>query len=54
MNSRWSAAEPEVVTVTAGAGLMARALAARGKAAPQGWALESGLTPRYLLRRGPY
>ena len=42
------------VTVAAGAGLMAWALAAHWEAAPQGWTLESGLTPPYLLRRGPY
>ena len=33
---------------------MAWALAAHWQAAPRGWALESGLTPQYLLRRGPY
>src|SRR6476660_2496998 len=43
-----------LVTVAAGAGLMAWALAAHYQAAPRGWALESGLTPQYLLRRGPY
>lgn len=43
-----------LVMVAAGAGLMAWALAAHVEAVPQGWALESGLTPRYLLRRGPY
>jgi protein-S-isoprenylcysteine O-methyltransferase Ste14 len=37
-----------------GAGLMAWALAAHCQAAPRGWALDSGLTPEYLLRRGPY
>jgi len=43
-----------LVTVAAGAGLMAWALAAHYQAAPRGWALESGFTPQYLLRRGPY
>jgi len=43
-----------LVTVAAGAGLMAWALAAHCEAAPQGWALESGLTPPCLVRRGPY
>ncbi|HEV8279992.1 MAG TPA: isoprenylcysteine carboxylmethyltransferase family protein [Streptosporangiaceae bacterium] len=43
-----------LVTVAAGVGLMAWALAAHYQAAPRGWALESGLTPQYLLRRGPY
>jgi len=43
-----------LVTVAAGAGLMAWALAAHCHAAPRGWALESGLTPQYLLRSGPY
>ena len=33
---------------------MAWALAAHCQAAPRGWALESGLTPQYLLRREPY
>jgi hypothetical protein len=37
-----------------GAGLMAWALAAHCEAAPRGWARESGLTPQYLLRSGPY
>jgi protein-S-isoprenylcysteine O-methyltransferase Ste14 len=41
-------------TVAAGAALMAWALAAHCEEAPRGWALESGLTPQYLLRRGPY
>ena len=35
-----------LVMVAAGAALMAWALAAHWEAAPQGWALESGLTPR--------
>ncbi|SRR5216683_2366491 len=43
-----------VVTVAAGAALMAWAFAAHSAAAPQGWELESGLTPGYLLRAGPY
>jgi protein-S-isoprenylcysteine O-methyltransferase Ste14 len=33
---------------------MAWALAAHCQAAPRGWPLESGLTPQYLLRCGPY
>jgi protein-S-isoprenylcysteine O-methyltransferase Ste14 len=41
-------------TMAAGAALMAWALAAHCEEAPRGWALESGLTPQYLLRRGPY
>jgi protein-S-isoprenylcysteine O-methyltransferase Ste14 len=40
--------------IAAGAALMAWALAAHCEAAPRGWALESGLTPQYLLRRGAY
>ena len=43
-----------LVTVAAGAGLMAWAVAAQCQAAPQGWTLESGLTPPRLVRRGPY
>lgn len=43
-----------LLTVAAGAALMTWALAAHYQAAPQGWALDSWLTPRYLLRRGPY
>ena len=43
-----------LVAVAAGAGLMTWALAAHCQAAPRGWPLESGLTPQYLLRRGPY
>jgi protein-S-isoprenylcysteine O-methyltransferase Ste14 len=43
-----------LVTAAAGVGLMAWALAAHCQAAPRGWALESGLTPQYLLRSGPY
>ena len=35
-----------LVTVAAGAGLMAWALAAHCQAAPRGWALESGFAPR--------
>jgi hypothetical protein len=35
-----------LVTVAAGAALMAWALAAHCEAAPQGWALEAGLTPQ--------
>jgi protein-S-isoprenylcysteine O-methyltransferase Ste14 len=42
-----------LVTVAAGAALMAWALAAHFEEAPRGW-LEAGLTPQYLLRRGSY
>src|SRR6516162_6311241 len=43
-----------LLAVAAGAALMACALAAHYQAAPRGWALDSRLTPGYLLRRGPY
>jgi len=43
-----------LLTVAAGAALMAWALATHCQAAPQGWPLDSRLTPAYLLRRGPY
>ena len=43
-----------LLTVAAGAALMTWALAAHCQAAPEGWALDSRLTPEYLLRRGPY
>jgi protein-S-isoprenylcysteine O-methyltransferase Ste14 len=43
-----------LLTVAAGAALMTWALAAHYQAAPRGWALDSRLTPGYLLRRGPY
>jgi protein-S-isoprenylcysteine O-methyltransferase Ste14 len=43
-----------LVTVAAGGALMAWAFAAHYQEAPQGWPLEPGLTPGYLLRRGPY
>ena len=43
-----------LLTVAAGAALMAWAMAAHYQAAPRGWALDSRLTPGYLLRRGPY
>lgn len=43
-----------LVTVAAGAALMAWALAAHTQEAPGGWALAPGFTPPYLLRRGPY
>jgi protein-S-isoprenylcysteine O-methyltransferase Ste14 len=43
-----------LLTVAAGAAVMTWALAAHCQAAPQGWALDSRLTPGYLLRRGPY
>ena len=43
-----------LTTVAAGGALMAWALAAHYQQAPQGWPLEAGLMPGYLLRRGPY
>jgi protein-S-isoprenylcysteine O-methyltransferase Ste14 len=43
-----------LVTVAAGGALMAWAFAAHYQQAPQGWPLESGLVPSYLLRQGPY
>lgn len=43
-----------LLTVAAGAALMAWALAAHYEAAPRGWALESRPTPENVLRRGPY
>jgi protein-S-isoprenylcysteine O-methyltransferase Ste14 len=43
-----------LVTVAAGVALMVWAFAAHSAAAPQGWELESGLTPGYLLRTGRY
>jgi protein-S-isoprenylcysteine O-methyltransferase Ste14 len=51
--------KPEVrgiglLTVAAGGSLMVWALAAHYESARRGWLLESGLTPEYLLRRGPY
>ena len=49
-----SARPAGLVTVAAGAALMGWAFAAHYAAAPQGWELESRLTPGYLLRAGPY
>jgi protein-S-isoprenylcysteine O-methyltransferase Ste14 len=43
-----------LLTVAAGGTLMAWAFAAHYQQAPRGWPLGSGLTPGYLLRRGPY
>lgn len=43
-----------LVTVAAGASLMAWAFAAHYQAARRGWALQSRPTPDYLLRTGPY
>jgi protein-S-isoprenylcysteine O-methyltransferase Ste14 len=43
-----------LLTVAAGAALTTWAMAAHYQAAPRGWALDSRLTPGYLLRRGPY
>ncbi len=43
-----------LLTVAAGAALMAWAFAAHYQATPRGWVVESRLTPEYLLRRGPY
>jgi protein-S-isoprenylcysteine O-methyltransferase Ste14 len=40
--------------LAAGGALMAWAFAAHCQRASQGWPLESGLTPGYLLRQGPY
>src|SRR5215475_13713421 len=51
---RLAAGSAGLLTVAAGAALMTWALAAHYQAAPQGWALDSRLTPAYLLRRGPY
>jgi protein-S-isoprenylcysteine O-methyltransferase Ste14 len=41
-----------LLTVAAGAALMAWAFAAHYDAAPRGWALESWLKPEHLLRKG--
>ncbi len=43
-----------LLTVTAGAALMAWAVAAHYQAAPRGWALQPRPTPGHLLRRAPY
>jgi protein-S-isoprenylcysteine O-methyltransferase Ste14 len=43
-----------LLTVAVGGALMTWALAAHYQAAPRGWAMDSRLTPEYLLRRGPY
>jgi protein-S-isoprenylcysteine O-methyltransferase Ste14 len=43
-----------LLTVAAGGALMTWALAAHYQAAARGWAMDSRLTPEYLLRRGPY
>jgi len=43
-----------LVTVAAGGGVMAWAFATHYRQAPQGWPLESRLTPGYLLRRATY
>jgi protein-S-isoprenylcysteine O-methyltransferase Ste14 len=43
-----------LLTVAAGAALMAWAFAAHYQAAPRGWTLESWPTREYLLRSGPY
>jgi protein-S-isoprenylcysteine O-methyltransferase Ste14 len=43
-----------LLTVAAGAALMAWAFAAHYEAAPRSWALESWLKPEHLLRTGPY
>lgn len=43
-----------LLTVTAGAALMAWAVAAHHEAAPRGWALQLRPTPEHLLRRAPY
>jgi protein-S-isoprenylcysteine O-methyltransferase Ste14 len=49
-----AAREAGLLTVAAGAALMTWAMAAHCQAAPRGWAMDSRLTPPYLLRRGPY
>src|SRR5215510_9138440 len=49
-----AAREAGLLTVAAGAALMTWAMAAHCQAAPRGWAMDSRLTPGYLLRRGPY
>lgn len=43
-----------LLTVAAGASLMAWAFAAQYQAAPRGWALQSQPAAEYLLRTGPY
>jgi protein-S-isoprenylcysteine O-methyltransferase Ste14 len=43
-----------LLTVAGGTALMGWAFAAHFRAARRGWVLESGLTPGYLLRSGPY
>lgn len=43
-----------LLTVAAGAALMAWAVTAHHKAAPRGWALQPPPTPRHLLRTAPY
>jgi protein-S-isoprenylcysteine O-methyltransferase Ste14 len=54
----WSAERPGaanvagVLPLSAGAGLLVWAMASHNRAAPRGW--EVGLTPGYLLTRGPY
>jgi protein-S-isoprenylcysteine O-methyltransferase Ste14 len=49
-----AAREAGLLTVAAGAALMTWAMAAHCQAAPCGWAVNSRLTPPYLLRRGLY
>jgi protein-S-isoprenylcysteine O-methyltransferase Ste14 len=49
-----AAREAGLLIVAAGAALTTWAMAAHCQAAPGGWAVDSRLTPRYLLRRGPY
>ena len=43
-----------LLTVATGTALMAWAMATHYQAAPRGWALDSRLTPGYLLRHGPF
>jgi protein-S-isoprenylcysteine O-methyltransferase Ste14 len=43
-----------LLTVAAGASLMARAFAAQYQAAPRGWALQPPPAAEYLVRAGPY
>src|SRR5262245_23534186 len=43
-----------LLTVAAGAALMAWAVAAHYQAAPRGWTLQPPPTPRHLQRKAPY
>ena len=50
----FAARKTGLLTVAAGAALMTWAMAAHYQAALRGWAVNSRLTPPYLLRRGAY